>query len=176
MTSLIVTPHRGIGPLRLGMNHHQILTAIYMLNHELHLPLSTNIAISKDFYDELLGIRYLSNCFFFMVQYRNNRAVEIAVGCELSHYIPILLYDMDFFHTPALEMIEALKKLSPVTHDLEDEDLSYNYEFPKLGLRLWREDAFHPKLLKDAQYMKEMELVMDEMYRYQYFQLIAVQK
>lgn len=176
MTSLIVTPHRGIGPLRLGMSHSQILTAIYMLNHELHLPLSTNIQISRDLYDESPVIRYMNNCFFFMVQYRSDRAVGIGIDYELRNHFPILLYNMDFFRTPASEMIEALKKLSPVTHDLEDEDLSYNYEFPKLGLRLWREDAFHPKLLKDAQYMKEMELVMDEMYRYQYFQLIAVQK
>ena len=147
-----------------------------MLNHELQLPASTNIQISRDLYDESPVIRYMNNCFFFMVQYRNNRAVKIAVGCELRNHIPILLYNMDFFHTPASEMIEALKKRSPVTYDLDDEDLSSNYEFSELGLRLWREDAFHPKLLKDAQYMKEMELVMDEMYRYQYFQLIAVQK
>lgn len=176
MTSLIVTPHDGIGPLRLGMSHDQILTAIHMLSHELQLPSLANLTVSKDSFGQLLSIRYISDFFFFMVQYRDNHAVEIAVDYELRNHLPILLYNIDVFNTPAMEIMERLKKLSPFTHDLEDEQLSTNYEFPQLGLRLWREHAFHPKLLNDVQYMKKMEPVIDDMYRYQHFQLIAIQR
>jgi len=158
------------------MNHEQIVDAIQQLSKELQLP-SSKLCISQDLpclFDDRTGIRYIDDSFFFLIQYRNNQAVEVAVDYELRNRLPILLYDMDFFKTPAEEVVTALKKLSSFTCDLEDEQLGTEYEFHELGLRLWREDAFHPKLLQDAEYRKEMELVMEEMYRYQYFELIGV--
>ncbi len=177
MDSIIVTPHSNIGPLYLGMSHEQIIVAIQTLSDELRLPNSKQFDISKDpyDYDGITTIRYISDSFFFMAGYRDNRAVEIAVDYELRNHLPIMLLDIDVFKTPAEEIVTGLKKLSACTYDLEDEQLSTNYEFPDLGLRLWREVAFHPKLLNDTKYMKEMELVIEEMYRYQYFELVAVQ-
>lgn len=71
------------------------------------------------------------------------------------------------FKADAEEMINALKRKSPCFYDLDDEQLSTNYEFPDIGIRLWREQPFHKKLLLDNDYM-------DEMYQYLYFQIAAV--
>ena len=57
---------------------------------------------------------------------------------------------------------------------MEDEQLSTNYGFHDVGIRLWREEAFHPKLLKDASYMKDRGHMIDEMVRYRFFDLVAV--
>lgn len=176
MNSIIVTPHRSIGPLQLGMNQEQILAAIQQLNDELQFPGSKEISVTNDICEEGANIRYMNDFFFFMVQYQNNLAVEIAVDYLLRDHIPIMLYDIDFFKTPAEEVVTVLKKLSSYTCDYpEDEQLSTSYEFQELGLRLWRDNAFHPKLLNDAEYMEKMKLVIEEMYHFLYFELIAIQ-
>lgn len=111
-----------------------------------------------------------------MVRYRNDQAVEIAVHYELREHAIITLYDMDVFQTSAEQLVTFLKKFSSCSYDLEDEQLSTNYEFHNIGVRLWREEPFHPRLLSDESYMKEMALVIDEMYRYLYFEIIAVKQ
>lgn len=174
MKSLSVIPHVGIGPLRLGMSPKQILVAINQICSEWSLPDNREIQISKDIEDDGFSLRYLVGSLFFMVQYRDNRAVEVAVDHELKEYAIILLYDMDVFQILAEKLVASLKQYSSCYYDMEDEQLSTNYEFEDIGIRLWREQPFHPKLLSDESYMKEMALVIDEMYRYLYFEIIAV--
>lgn len=174
MKSLSVIPHVGIGPLRLGMSPEQILVAINQIRSEWSLPDNREIQISKDMEDDTFSLRYLIGSIFFMVRYRDDKAVEVAVDHELREYAIIMLYDMDVFRTLAEELVTSLKQYSSCSYDMEDEQLSTNYEFNDIGIRLWREESFHPKLLSDESYMKEMELVIDEMYRYLYFEIIAV--
>ena len=52
--------------------------------------------------------------------------------------------------------------------------LGTEYLFPEIGVRLWRERAFHLKLLKDPLYMEEMQAVLEDEYQYQYFQMVTV--
>ncbi len=174
MKSLSVIPHVGIGPLKLGMSPKQILDAINQIRSELSLPDNREIQISQDNEDDGFSLRYLDDSFFFMVRYRDNRAVEVAVNYELREHTIIMLYDMDVFQTLAEQLVTSLKQFSSCSYDLEDEQLSTNYEFNDIGVRLWREYPLHPKLLSDESYMKEMALVIDEMYRYLYFEIIAV--
>ena len=41
----------------------------------------------------------------------------------------------------------------------KDLQLGTEYFFPEIGVRLWRERAFHPKLLKDPLYMEERDRI-----------------
>lgn len=174
MKSLSVIPHVGIGPLKLGMHPNQILDALYQIRFELSLPYNREIQISKDKEDDGFSLRYLDDSFFFMVRYRDNQAVEIAVNLVLREHAIIMLYDMDVFQTLAEQLVTSLKQFSFCSYDMEDEQLSTNYEFNDIGVRLWREHSFHPKLLSDESYIKEMALIIDEMYRYLYFEIVAV--
>jgi hypothetical protein len=174
MKSLSVIPHVGIGPLKLGMHPEQILDAIYQIRSELSLPDNQDIQISKDKEDDGFSLRYLDGSFFFMVRYRDNRAVEVAVDYELREYAMIMIYDMDVFQTQAEQLVTSLKQFSFCSYDSEDEQLSTNYEFSDIGVRLWREEPFHPKLLSDESYVKEIALIIDEMYHYLYIEIIAV--
>lgn len=174
MDSLVMTPHQGIGPLKLGMSPQEILTAVEQLCAEAQLPTSTPVDISKETVGPLTCIRYQGDEFFFLVQYYQNRAVEIGLDGELSHHVPILLYGLEVFHLQAEDLVNTLKAHSTCIYDLEDEQLSTEYLFPQLGLRLWREMPFHPKLLSDPAYCEEMALVLDEMNAYLYFQLVSV--
>lgn len=177
MESIIVVPHESIGSLKLGMTHEQILAELQKLISDLKLPSRGKVNVSKDsyVYDGITTVRYMDGPLFCMVGYKDGCAVEIAINADLREFVPVMLYDVDFFKTTAEEVVTVLKKLEPsFTCDFEDEQLATNFDFHQLGLRLWRESAFHPKLLKDEQYMKEMELVIEEEYRYEYFELIAV--
>lgn len=174
MDSLVMTPHQGIGPLKLGMSPQEILTAVEQLCAEAQLPSSTPVDISKETVGPLTCIRYQGDELFFLVHYYQDRAVEIGVDGELSHHLPILLYGLEVFHLQAEDLVNTLKAHSTCIYDLEDEQLSTEYLFPQLGLRLWREMPFHPKLLSDPAYCEEMALVLDEMNAYLYFQLVSV--
>lgn len=175
MKHILIVPHEGIGLLKLGMNPDQIEAAILQQYGEWAPAENPRITISKD--AEIDGVvcqRYLYGDLFFMVSYKDGYAVEIGVDRSLSSMAVVSLYNMDVFTTPAEQLIFALKEFSPCFYDLDDELLSTDYEFAEIGIRLWREAAFHPKLLLDETYMNEMSQVIDDMRQYLYFDLIAI--
>lgn len=157
------------------MNPEQIEAAILRQYGELVHSENPRMIISKD--AEIDGIvcqRYLYGDLFFLVSYQGDYAVEIGVDRSLSSMATVSLYNMDVFNTPAEQLVFALKEFSPCSYDLDDELLSTNYEFAEIGIRLWRDAAFHPKLLLDEKYMSEMSQVIDDMRQYLYFDLIAI--
>lgn len=171
MEHLEVIPHEGIGPLKLGMSSEEMLFTLEQLHTKWTCQHKIDIseATDTDCYT-----RYQDGSSFFMVQYKNNKAVEIAVNYELRAKMIIDIYGIDVFKTTAEELVSNLKNHCVCSYDMEDEQLSTNYEFYDIGIRLWREEPFHPKLFSDEAYMEEMKLVIDEMQQYLYFQLIAV--
>jgi hypothetical protein len=81
---------------------------------------------------------------------------------------------MDMFNTAAECIIDSLMKKDKVICNEKDLQLGTEYFFPEIGVRLWRERAFHPKLLKDPLYMEEMQAVLEDEYQYQYFQMVTI--
>ena len=137
-----------------------------------------NLQISKDPEEEdgSYYLRYQSDFFFFLVQYDDKeQAVEIGIDRLISEHTVVKLYDLDVFKTPAEELVLSLKKISPCSYDGTDEQLGTNYEFHRIGVRLWRDEPFHEKLLKDPAYVEEMKNILHEMFQYRYFNIAAVQ-
>ena len=173
MKTLRVLPNVGIGLLELGMSPNQILAAIKTECYDLIVP-GKDIEISEDKEDDGYTLRYITGSFFFMVRYRNGTAIEISVDRELGNGINVVLYDIDVFNTPVEDLVNYLKRFDECIYDTEDEQLSTNYEFNGIGICLWREEPFHEKLLLDRAYMEKMSLVIEEMYRYLYFDIVTV--
>ena len=173
MKALRVKPNIGIGLLKFGMSPNQILAAIKTECDDLIVP-GQDIEMSEDKEDDGYTLRYITGSFFFMVRYRNDKAIEISVDRELVRTKKVVLYDVDVFNTPAEEVVDYAKRFSKCSHDAEDEQLSTNYEFDDIGVRFWREEPFHKKLLLDNVYMEEMSLVIEDMYRYLYFDIVTV--
>lgn len=122
----------------------------------------------------LITGRYMDNDLFFLVQYRNGKATEIGIQRDLSKVASIKLFGMDMFNTTAECIIDSLMKKDNAICNEKDLQLGTEYIFPEIGVRLWRERAFHPKLLKDPLYMEEMQAVLEDEYQYQYFQMITI--
>ena len=101
-------------------------------------------------------------------------AIEISVNWGLRDDVKVSLYGLDVFNTPAEDVIRFMKQIGPCIHDEPDEQLSTEYEFPALGIRFWRERAFHEKLLLDRAYVEAMQLVLEEEKRYLYFDIVTV--
>lgn len=177
MKELSIIPHIGIGTLKLGMSPEEILETINQICIEFHSPKINNLQISKDVNEDdgSYYLRYQNDFFFFMVQYNNGHAIEIGVDRQISEHTIVKLYDLDVFKTPAEELVLSLKKISPCSYDGTDEQLGTNYEFHRIGVRLWREHPFHEKLLSDPAYVEEMKNILHEMFRYRYFDIAAVQ-
>lgn len=175
---LSIALHEGIGLLKIGMRPEQILASIKEMYAEERLSGDSDlpIQISEDL-EIVKGVtilRYTNPSFFFMVQYQKGHAVEISVDRYSGEHRKIMLYDIDIFQTSAEQLITRLKEFSSCVYDTDDEQLSYTYEFNDIGIRLWREDVFHPKLFLDKDYMDMMKLVIDDMVRYLYFDMITV--
>ena len=122
----------------------------------------------------LITGRYMDNDSFFLVQYRNGKATEIGIQRELSKVASIKLFGLDMFNTTAECIIDSLMKKDNVVCNEKDLQQHINRRVPEIGVRLWRERAFHLKLLKDPLYMEEMQAVLEDEYQYQYFQMVTV--
>lgn len=176
MKTLTVQPHIGIGLLKLGMSPEDILMAIKQTISELPLSENSSLQISRDSIDEVnaFTLRYQKDAMFFMVHYKNNQAIEISVDRGFNQYASVTLFDLDIFETKADSLISSVKQFSPCIYDCEDEELSTEYTFPSIGVRFWREEPFHLKLLSDKKYMDTMAIVIDDMCRYLYFDIVTV--
>ena len=156
MKEIIIIPHIGIGQLKLGMAPDELEKTLLQMKRQ--WSNSSNEAMQMERCAEtddpnLITGRYMDNDSFFLVQYRNGKATEIGIQRDLSKVASIKLFGMDMFNTTAECIIDS---------------------FPKSGVRLWRERAFHPKLLKDPLYMEEMQAVLEDEYQYQYFQMVTI--
>ena len=141
------------------------------------LPVSRpihRIEMIEERYSDTLSFRYTCGLFWFQAAYRDNRAAEISVDRLVREQMPVMLCGFDLFKTPADELIPALKEKSPCVCGTKDEELGYEYQFDALGLRFWREDTFHPKLLKDENYVREMAAVLEDQKRFRYFDTVTI--
>ena len=177
MREIIIEPHIRIGQLKLGMTSDELENALLQMKKQ--WSNSSDEAMQMERCAEtgdpnLITGRYMDNDSFFLVQYRNGKATEIGIQRDLSKLAPIKLFGIDMFNTTAECIIDSLMKKDNVICNEKDLQLGTEYIFPKIGVRLWRERAFHPKLLKDPHYMKEMNAVLEDEYRYQYFELVTV--
>lgn len=174
MKPLIVIPNQGIGLLKLGMTPKEILSAIETEWSELDANTSIDISKDKNIEPSFTNIRYQKESQFFMVTYQNKKAVEISVDRISSGIRDVILYDTNVFNTEVEELVNYLKKFSNFSYDSDDVLLSYLYEFYDIGINLWREDVFHRKLLDDIEYINIMSKILDDMYRFLYFDMITV--
>ena len=117
-----VYPRVGLGPFRLGMTQEEA----EKLRNRLGLPKPPD-----SFY-----LEYEEGCLS-------------RIGLNTSENIRILYRGQDLIHTHVEDVIAVLSKESGFVCDCVDHDLADTYNFPVLGLELWREEPYHPKLLKE---------------------------
>ena len=146
-----VRPGEGFGPFRLGMEEAEV----EQLRRALDLR---------------------EPPYAFYLEYLDGKLSRI--GLDSFSGAAAVYQDLDLFHTHAEEIIGALAEQEDFLCDCADPELASTYRFPALGLELWREGAYHPKLLRNSRFMEELghdpELLAEEQ-QFWYFHQVWVQ-
>lgn len=180
-----VNSGKSIGKLQLGMTHEEILRAIHEMRMDWGDLNESDVEITKDMeFDGLQCVRYMcfaDGCipFFFIVTFRDDTAVEIGISKDVDLYHPVVypvreMQHLPLFQLPADLLIAYLKTFGQCIADNDDELLANEYVFPELGLTLWRENAFHSKLLLDQEYMEMMGDMVTEEFGNVFFEIVKV--
>lgn len=130
METFEVYPNKGIGPFRLGMTEDKVVE----LQNRLFPGVFPGYYCRTNYLDgRLAGVGLLAD---------ENRQI-LWDGLELTHV-----------HVE--ELIPRLARKAEFACDCVDPELACNYRFPTLGLELWREMAYHPKLLDNPEFQAHM--------------------
>lgn len=140
MKVINVYPYHGIGDILFGMTRRQVEQIISCNSY----------CEDKILNDGYISVRYED----YHITYRDNEVVEICINEPLDNAYMVVFDGIDLFRTKAEEIFDTLKKLSEYDCDCYDEYLSSSYYFKAFNMALWRESAFHPKLLKEDWFLE----------------------
>ncbi len=128
METYEVYPRAGLGPFRLGMSEDEV---VELQNRLFPGVYPGSYCRTEYLAGRLAGIGLLAN---------ENR--QILYGA------------MELTHVHVEELISRLAQEAEFICDCVDPELACTYRFPALGLELWREQAYHPKLLDNPEFQK----------------------
>ena len=113
------------------------------------------------------------------IGFRDGRVYEIELADSIGEWADVMLGDIHVFHDKAEDVVAALEGQAACSWEFPDKELSTTYEFPELGVSLWRESAFHPKLYEDPEYLQEFQSMSSEQQedelRFWHFQSLCLQ-
>ncbi len=166
---LEVHPFEGCGKIKLGMTIEEVDAIAHRPPGKLQrLPDSYyHTEAYEEWYDDM---RY-------RVDFVDGRVAEFMVNGRDE--VAPMLYGVAVLQEKAVDVIAKLQQHAPCIYDMPDIDLSYFYYFEDIGITLWREGVYHPKMMEDAEYRQNFETMCPENQAeelsYQYFQTISLE-
>ena len=122
-----IRPREGFGPFRLGMTEEEAEETC-----------------------RRLGLPQAPQSFY--LEYRDGRLSRIGLNADED--IRILYRGLELTRTHAEDVVAALSRESGLVCDCVDSELADTYDFPELGVELWRERVYHPKLLDRPEFQQ----------------------
>ena len=145
-----VRPNEGMGPFTLGMTQAEAEDALNKLNEEEHQAVEV--------WHRFGGYGSPQT---FQLEYEDGKLSRI--GLDRCEDLKVLYRGLDLMGTHAEVLILALAKETGYVCDCEDHELACTYEFPALGLELWRESAYHPKLLAVPEFQELIQALPENL-------------
>lgn len=145
-----VRPNEGMGPFTLGMTQAEAEDALNKLNEEEHQAVEV--------WHRFGGYGSPQT---FQLEYEDGKLSRI--GLDRCEDLKVLYRGLDLMGTHAEDLILALAKETDYVCDCEDHELACTYEFPALGLELWRESAYHPKLLAVPEFQELIQALPENL-------------
>ncbi len=145
-----VRPNEGMGPFTLGMTQAEAEDALHKLNEEEHQAVEV--------WHRFGGYGSPQT---FQLEYEDGKLSRI--GLDRCEDLKVLYRGLDLTGTHAEDLIPALAKETGYVCDCEDHELACTYEFPALGLELWRESAYHPKLLTYPEFQELIQALPENL-------------
>ena len=145
-----VRPNEGMGPFTLGMTQAEAEDALNKLNEEEHQAVEV--------WHRFGGYGSPQT---FQLEYEDGKLSRI--GLDRCEDLKVLYRGLDLTGTHAEDLIPALAKETGYVCDCEDHELACTYEFPALGLELWRESTYHPKLLTYPEFQELIQALPENL-------------
>ena len=145
-----VRPNEGMGPFTLGMTQAEAEDVLNKLNEEEHQAVEV--------WHRFGGYGSPQT---FQLEYEDGKLSRI--GLDRCEDLKVLYRGLDLTGTHAEDLIPALAKETDYVCDCEDHELACTYEFPALGLELWRESAYHPKLLAVPEFQELIQALPENL-------------
>ena len=145
-----VRPNEGMGPFTLGMTQAEAEDVLNKLNEEEHQAVEV--------WHRFGGYGSPQT---FQLEYEDGKLSRI--GLDRCEDLKVLYRGLDLTGTHAEDLILALAKETGYVCDCEDHELACTYEFPALGLELWRESAYHPKLLAVPEFQELIQALPENL-------------
>ena len=145
-----VRPNEGMGPFTLGMTQAEAEDALNKLNEEEHQAVEVWHRFGE-----------YGSPQTFQLEYEDGKLSRI--GLDRCEDLKVLYRGLDLTDTHAEDLILALAKETGYVCDCEDHELACTYEFPALGLELWRESAYHPKLLAVPEFQELIQALPENL-------------
>ena len=145
-----VRPNEGMGPFTLGMTQAEAEDALNKLNEEEHQAVEV--------WHRFGGYGSPQT---FQLEYEDGKLSRI--GLDRCEDLKVLYRGLDLTGTHAEDLIPALAKETGYVCDCKDHELACTYEFPALGLELWRESAYHPKLLAVPEFQELIQALPENL-------------
>lgn len=166
---LEVHPFEGCGKIKLGMTIEEVEAVANRVSGKLRSldHLFPHMDACDAWYDDM---RYY-------VSYINGHVAELLVNGRDE--VAPMLYGVAVLQEKVVDVIAKLRQHASCIYDSPDIDLGYSYYFEDIGISLWREGVYHPKLMEDADYRREFEAMcpenQEEERAFQYFQTVSLE-
>lgn len=169
MKEIVVIPNESVAEIRLGMTREQVEAIVAKLCAENggadRIPDSEFNQTRMPYVTYRLGRTGI----YYYITYLDNKVAEITVNRGIEGQAIATLYGVDLFFEKAQDVIAKLRSYGPCVCDCADPLLAYTYDFPTLGIGLWREMVYHPKLLLTQEYQEMSPENVEYQKRFEYF-------
>lgn len=153
MKEIVVIPNESVAELHLGMTREQvegIVAGLCAANGGTgNIPESESTDVEAQF----ATYRLWPTGIYYYVSYLDDALCHITVNGGIEGQTVATLYGIDLFSQKAQEVVAQLLPYGRCVCDRPDPLLAYTYYFPTLGILLWREMPYHPKLLQQQAYL-----------------------
>lgn len=166
---LEVHPFEGCGKIKLGMTIEEVEAVAHCALDDLRRL--------DDFYYHTEAYQAWYDNMRYRVNYIDGRVAELLVNGRDE--VAPMLYGVAVLQEKVVDVIAKLRQHASCIYDSPDIDLGYFYYFEAMGVTLWREGVYHPKLMEDADYRREFEAMcpenQEEERAFQYFQTVSLE-
>lgn len=133
-----ITPHEGVGPIKLGMSRADVVACFGTPEH---------LSASRVWYHSGFAIDFDEN--------QQVEFIELATSGEFK----AIYKNLNLHEIPADQAVEAI--LQDDVYDKNDPELGHSYIFKSLQLSLWRETIAESEFDEDGKYFQAVGVAAD---------------
>ena len=167
MKAIEISPHQGIGKIKIGMKQEDVREAISSPADNIPAHSASGIEFPESDY-------FLESSIQVTYETSTGNVDWIAINDNVP--FKVVYEGLDLFNVAVEKVVAHTKKYGGL--DTSDQELGYSYTFPTLGISYWRSSITDDlvKELADANDEQDRECLVEEIEKSKFFEQISVAK